>query len=66
MYGRIGKFQTDLHWHYLLLFHEYFHADNGAGIGASRQTGWTGTVALLFMQAGALHSKPTETARAAG
>ena len=37
------KFQTDPHWHDLLLFHEYFH---GAGIGASLQTGWTGTVAV--------------------
>ena len=40
------------HWHDLLLFHEYFHGDNGAGIGASHQTGWTGTVALLFLLAG--------------
>ena len=38
-----------------LLFHEYFHGDNGAGIGASHQTGWTGTVALLFLFGGALH-----------
>ena len=38
----IEKFQTDPHWHDLLLFHEYFHGDNGAGIGASHQTGWTG------------------------
>ena len=47
MFGGIEKFQTDPHWHDLLLFHEYFHGDNGAGIGASHQTGWTGTVALL-------------------
>ena len=49
MFGGIEKFQTDPHWHDLLLFHEYFHGDNGAGIGASHQTGWTGTVALLFL-----------------
>jgi hypothetical protein len=39
--------QGDPHWRDLLLFYEYFHGDNGAGIGASHQTGWTGTVALL-------------------
>ena len=39
--------QRDPHWRDLLLFYEYFHGDNGAGIGASHQTGWTGTVALL-------------------
>ena len=48
MFGGIETFQTDPHWHDLILFHEYFHGDNGAGIGASHQTGWTGTVALLF------------------
>jgi hypothetical protein len=39
---------TAVHWNELLLFHEYFHGDNGAGLGASHQTGWTGLVALLF------------------
>ena len=39
--------QDDPHWRDLVLFYEYFHGDNGAGIGASHQTGWTGTVALL-------------------
>ena len=39
-------FQSDPHWRDLLLFHEYFHGDNGAGLGASHQTGWTGLVAL--------------------
>jgi hypothetical protein len=52
VFGGIEQFQTDPHWHDLLLFHEYFHGDNGAGIGASHQTGWTGTVALLFFFAG--------------
>ena len=55
VFGGIEKFQTDPHWHDLILFHEYFHGDNGAGIGASHQTGWTGTVALLFLLADALH-----------
>ena len=49
VYGGIEKFQTDPHWHDLIPFHEYFHGDNGAGIGASHQTGWTGTVALLYL-----------------
>jgi hypothetical protein len=48
VFGGIEKFQSDPHWHDLLLFYEYFHGDNGAGIGASHQTGWTGTVALLM------------------
>ncbi len=48
VYGGIEKFQTDPHWRDLILFHEYFHGDNGAGLGASHQTGWTGTVALLL------------------
>jgi hypothetical protein len=49
VFAGIEKFQTDPHWHDLLMFHEYFHGDNGAGIGASHQTGWTGTVAMLFL-----------------
>ncbi len=48
VFGGIEKFQTDPHWHDLIPFHEYFHGDNGAGIGASHQTGWTGSVALLY------------------
>jgi hypothetical protein len=48
VFGGLEKFQTDPHWHDLIPFHEYFHGDNGAGIGASHQTGWTGTVALLL------------------
>jgi hypothetical protein len=47
VFGGIRKFQTDPHWHDLLLFYEYFHGDNGAGLGASHQTGWTGAVALM-------------------
>jgi hypothetical protein len=45
-------FQKDPHWKDLLLFFEYFHGDNGAGIGASHQTGWTGLVAKLIEQSG--------------
>jgi hypothetical protein len=45
MLGGAEKFQTDPHFRDYLLFYEYFHGDNGAGIGASHQTGWTGLVA---------------------
>ena len=45
-------FQDDPHWRDLILFHEYFHGDNGAGLGASHQTGWTGLVAKLIQQSG--------------
>jgi hypothetical protein len=62
VYGGIEKFQTDPHWHDLLLFHEYFHGDNGAGIGASHQTGWTGTVALLFGLVESLRTQPAGVA----
>ncbi len=51
-YGSTEKFQRDPHWKDLVLFHEYFHGDNGAGIGASHQTGWTGLVAKLLQQSG--------------
>ena len=48
VYGGAEKFQTDPHWRDYLLFFEYFHGDDGAGIGASHQTGWTGVVAKLI------------------
>ena len=48
VYGGTAKFQTDPHWRDLVLFYEYFHGDNGAGLGASHQTGWTGTIARLI------------------
>ena len=48
VYGGTRKFQDDPHWRDLILFYEYFHGDNGAGLGASHQTGWTGTVALAL------------------
>ncbi len=50
--GGIPKFQTDPHFRDHILFYEYFHGDNGAGIGASHQTGWTALVAKLIQQSG--------------
>jgi hypothetical protein len=52
VYGGVETFQLDPHWNEHVLFHEYFHGDNGAGIGASHQTGWTGLVAKLIQQSG--------------
>jgi len=57
VYGGIDKFQNDPHWRDLILFHEYFHGDNGAGLGASHQTGWTGVVAKLIQLFGLLDPK---------
>jgi hypothetical protein len=48
VYGDAEKFQSDPHWRDYILFYEYFHGDNGAGLGASHQTGWTGLVAKLI------------------
>jgi hypothetical protein len=53
VYGGTEKFQTDPHWRDNILFFEYFHGENGAGIGASHQTGWTGVISYL-MKLGAL------------
>jgi hypothetical protein len=52
VHGGTEKFQSDPHWRDLILFYEYFHGDNGAGVGASHQTGWTGLVAKLLQQSG--------------
>ncbi len=52
VFGNLEKFQTDPHWRDLVLFHEYFHGDSGAGVGASHQTGWTGLVTKLMQQSG--------------
>src|SRR5207302_1983990 len=49
VFGEQESFQRDPHWRDYLLFHEYFHGDNGRGVGASHQTGWTGLVAKLLM-----------------
>jgi hypothetical protein len=56
VYGGSQKFQDDPHWRDLILFYEYFHGDNGAGLGASHQTGWTGIIAR------AMHMFATTTA----
>jgi hypothetical protein len=48
VYGGTSKFQDDPHWRDLILFYEYFHGDNGAGLGASHQTGWTGLIAPIL------------------
>jgi hypothetical protein len=52
VFGHLAKFQNDPHWRDLILFHECFHGDSGAGIGASHQTGWTGLVTKLLQQSG--------------
>ena len=52
IYGGLRVFQDDPHWRDYILFNEYFHGDNGAGLGASHQTGWTGVVAKLIQQSG--------------
>jgi len=54
VYGGTEKFQTDPHWHDYILFYEYFHGDNGAGLGASHQTGWTGVVAKIIQLYGSM------------
>jgi hypothetical protein len=57
VFGGTAKFQDDPYWRDNLLFYEYFHGDNGAGIGASHQTGWTGVVATLIEVFGKLDSQ---------
>jgi len=52
IFGKLLKFQSDLHWRDLVLFYEYFHGDSGVGLGASHQTGWTGLVTKLMQQSG--------------
>jgi hypothetical protein len=54
VYGGSETFQNDPHWRDLVLFYEYFHGDNGAGLGASHQTGWTGLVAKTMHLFGSL------------
>jgi hypothetical protein len=71
VYGGTEKFQTDPHWRDHILFYEYFHGNDGAGLGASHQTGWTGLVAKLIQIANVLDpqkvlkgsSRPIMTAR---
>jgi hypothetical protein len=50
--GNLERFQNDPHWRDLVLFHEYFNGDTGAGVGASHQTGWTGVIMKLMQQSG--------------
>jgi hypothetical protein len=57
VYGGTGKFQADPHWRDHILFYEYFHGDNGAGLGASHQTGWTGLVAKMIQLYGFMDAK---------
>ena len=57
VYGGTEKFQTDPHWKDYILFYEYFHGDNGAGLGASHQTGWTGLIAKLLEIHGKIDAK---------
>jgi mannosylglycerate hydrolase MGH1-like protein len=59
VYGGTEKFQSDPHWKDLILFYEYFHGDNGAGLGASHQTGWTGLIAPLLDFAARTDAKST-------
>jgi hypothetical protein len=57
VYGGSEKFQSDPYWRDHILFYEYFHGDNGAGLGANHQTGWTGLVAKLIELYGRLDAK---------
>ena len=57
VFGGVEKFQSDPHWKDYLLFYEYFHGDNGAGLGASHQTGWTGLIAKLLQIEGKIDAK---------
>jgi hypothetical protein len=66
VYGGTEKFQTDPHWKDNILFFEYFHGDNGAGLGATHQTGWTGVVAKLIEMFGRLDGRQVLDAGRAG
>jgi hypothetical protein len=57
VFGGTEKFQTDSHWKDYVLFYEYFHGDNGAGLGAGHQTGWTGLIAKLIEIFGRIDEK---------
>jgi hypothetical protein len=66
VYGGTARFQTDPYWRDYILFYEYFHGDNGAGLGASHQTGWTGLIAPLLDLFGRLDARTLlETERGA-
>jgi hypothetical protein len=57
VFGGSETFQSDPHWRDLILFYEYFHGDNGAGVGASHQTGWTGLVSLVTWLLGSVSGR---------
>ena len=59
--GANDLFQNDPHWQGLLPFHEYFHGDTGAGLGAAHQTGWTGLIAVLIQELGETDIIPQPT-----
>jgi hypothetical protein len=61
VFGSYSEFQQDANWRDLIPFHEYFHGDTGAGIGASHQTGWTALVAKLLQQSGEKSMQSTES-----
>ena len=67
VYGGTRKFQQDPYWRDHILFYEYFHGDNGAGLGASHQTGWTGVIARMMHLFGTTTSEQAiELGKAAG
>ncbi len=65
VFGNIEKFHSEPTWNDLILFHEYFHGDTGAGVGASHQTGWTGVVTKLLQQSGESQKSTERPAKAA-
>lgn len=66
MLGNNDKFQTDAHWRDYIPFHEYFHGDTGAGVGASHQTGWTALVATMIHELFMKEQKAAEVATSTG
>jgi hypothetical protein len=67
VFGGTAKFQDDPHWRDCLLFYEYFHGDNGAGLGASHQTGWTGVIArIMHLFATTTSQQATQFGKVAG
>ncbi|MBV9086601.1 MAG: glucosidase, partial [Acidobacteriaceae bacterium] len=65
VFGGAEVFQSDPHWRDLLLFFEYFHGDEGRGLGASHQTGWTGLVAKMLQQSGERKKEPMSAMKTA-
>jgi hypothetical protein len=64
VFGGTEKFQSDPHWRDYILFYEYFHGDNGAGLGASHQTGWTGAVARFLRMSSTLTKETVASGQA--